>query len=147
MSILVENKLVYREYNVLSKIEAGIKLMGMEVKAVKEGKCNLKGSYVNMVGEKVAVLGMHISKYSKYTSQSPYNPTRTRYLLLNNYEIKKVSGFISRKGYAVVPLKLYTKGDLVKLEIGLAQGLKKYEKKEAEKEKQQEKDLRQELRL
>ncbi|MFH1955806.1 MAG: SsrA-binding protein [Patescibacteria group bacterium] len=145
MKPLLSNKQVLREYGLVDKYEAGIKLLGLEAKALREGRGNLRGSLVKIIEEKVLLVGFNLPPYSK-SSDNHYNSTRSRRLLLNKREINKLAGFLSQKGLEAFPLKVYTKNNLIKLEIGVGRRLKKYEKKEVVKEKQERRDLDRSLR-
>jgi len=145
MKTLLSNRRALREYGLVDKFEAGMKLLGLEVKALKEGKGNLKGSFVKIIESRVLLIGFNLPPYSKSADQK-YNPTRSRRLLLNKKEIHKLRGFLSQKGYMAFPLKLYVKNNIVKVEIGIGRHLKKYEKKDVIKEKQEKRDLDRSLR-
>jgi len=140
MKTLISNKRILREYGLAEKYEAGIKLLGLEVKALKEGKGNLKGSIVKIADKKILLIGFNIPPYSRAADKN-YQPTRSRILLLNKREIKKLAGFLSQKGYSAFPLRIYLKNNLIKVELGAGRKLKKYEKKREAKERQEEKDL------
>ena len=122
------------DYEIYDTLEAGIVLTGTEIKSVRNGSCNLKDSYIIIKNNEVFVLNMHISHYDK---GSIYNEeeTRTRKLLLHKNEILKLKDKTSIKGFTIVPLKLYFKEGLAKLEIGVAKGKHTYDKKESIKER------------
>lgn len=145
MKTLLSNKRALREYSLVEKYEAGIKLLGLEAKALKEGRGNLKGSFVKIVDGKVLLVGFNLPPYSRSDDRN-YDPARSRLLLLNRVEINRLGGFLSQKGYEAFPLRLYAKNNLLKLEIGVGQHLKKYEKKEVVKERQEKRDLDRSLR-
>ena len=135
--ILADNKRALFDYNILAKWQAGIKLTGPEVKAAKSGHIELKGSYVSLLsraGGKLPeawLVNAHISKYSKAGyAQTNYNPLRNRKLLLNKKELSEITGKIKQRGLTILPLQAYTTQGLVKLEIGLGQGKKKFDKRE-----------------
>lgn len=135
--IIVENKKALHDYKILEKWQAGIKLSGPEVKAVKMGKINLKGSYVNVninprsKTPEVWLEGVQISKYPKSGySQKNYNPQKKRKLLLNRKEINSILGKIKQKGLTIIPILVYTSQRLIKVEIALVQGKKKFDKRE-----------------
>ena len=117
------------DYEILEKYEAGIVLTGNEIKSIRKGSCNLKDSYVLVKNNEVFVLNMHISNYDKGTSN--LEETRTRKLLLNRKEINKLQGIVEIKGYTIIPVRLYLKGNIAKLEIAVAKGKHTYDKKEA----------------
>ena len=134
--LIANNKKAYHDYFILDTYETGISLAGTEVKSLRMGKCSIKESFEN--GE-VFIYGMHISPYEKGNIFNK-DPLRPRKLLLHKYEINKLLGKTKEKGIAIVPLKVYFKGSLVKVEIGLAKGKKLYDKRQdiAKKDQQRE---------
>ena len=132
--LIASNKKAYHDYFIEDSYEAGISLAGTEVKSLRMGKCSLKESYVQIKRGEVLLLGMHISPYEKGNIFNR-DPLRTRKLLLHDYEIRKLQAGVDVKGYTIVPLKVYFKGQLVKVEIGLAKGKKLYDKRESLKER------------
>ena len=112
------NKKARFDYEILEKYEAGIVLTGNEIKSIRKGSCNLKDSYVLVKNGEVFVLNMHISNYDKGVSN--LDETRTRKLLLNRNEINKLQGIVEIKGYTIIPVRLYLKGNIAKLEIAVA---------------------------
>ena len=142
-TIITENKKALHNYNILEKWQAGLKLTGAEVKSVKNGQIDLKGSYVTIEPNPATskpeawLIGAHISKYGKSGySQKNYNPLRKRKLLLNKKELNSLAGKIKQKTLTLIPILVYTSQRLVKLEIGLGQGKKKFDKREALKKKE-----------
>ena len=121
--LIANNKKAYHEYFIEDKYEAGIALFGTEIKSLRQGKCSIKESYIQIQNNEVYIIGMHISPYEKGNIFNR-DPLRTRKLLLHRYEIRKLTGKIAEKGYTIVPLQVYLKGSLVKVEIGLAKGKK-----------------------
>lgn len=130
IKLIANNKKAYYEYFIDEKYEAGIELSGTEIKSLRQGKCSIKESYVGTVNGEMFIFGMHIPPYEKGNIFNK-DPLRTRKLLLHSYEIKKLAGKLSEKGYTVVPLQVYLKGSRCKVEIGLARGKKLYDKREA----------------
>ena len=126
---LASNKKAYHEYFIEEKYEAGLVLVGTEVKSIRQGKVNLKDSYVNIKDGEAYVFNMHISPYEKGNIYN-VDPLRVRKLLLNKREIRKLVGLITLKGYSIIPLSLYLKNGLVKMEISVAKGKKNYDKRE-----------------
>lgn len=114
--IIAKNSSAYHNYLINDNLEAGIVLSGTEIKSIRNGKVNLKDSYVNIKNGEVFIYGMHISPYEQGNIFNK-DPLRTRKLLLNRREINKLTGLVSQKGMALIPTKLYFKGSLVKLEI------------------------------
>jgi SsrA-binding protein len=143
MKILQVNKKAYRDYEILEKLEAGIKLQGSEVKALKEGRGNLKGSYIRFIKNKPYLIGFSLPAYSKNSGQFIYNPTRERSLLLNSAEIKTLQGQVAQKGFTIVPLKIYAnERGLIKVLTGIARGKQKSDKKQDLIKKQQDRAMR-----
>lgn len=127
--ILVKNPTAYLNYSIENTIEAGIVLTGTEIKSIRNGKCNIKDTYVNIKDGEVFIYGMHISPY-EFGNIFNKDPLRTRKLLLNRHEIDKLYGMIKQKGVSLVPTKMYMKGNKVKIEIGIGKGKKLYDKRE-----------------
>ncbi len=130
VKILIKNKKAYHEFFIEETVEAGIALVGSEVKSIRGGKANIREAFVRIQEGEAFILGMHISPYEK---GSFYNedPLRTRKLLLHKREILKLLGFATQKGLTLVPLSVYLKKGLVKLEIGVARGKKLYDKRQS----------------
>jgi SsrA-binding protein len=132
---IVQNKKAFHDYFIEERFEAGIALEGWEVKAIREGRVQLKEAYVIVSGGEVFLIGAHVSALPTASTHIQPDPTRTRKLLLKAGEISKLIGAVERAGYTLVPLDMhYTRGR-VKLEIGLAKGKKQYDKRAAEKER------------
>ena len=127
--LIANNKKAYHDYFIEETYEAGIALHGTEVKSLRMGKCSIKESFVQIEHGEVFVYGMHISPYEKGNIFNK-DPLRTRKLLLHQYEIRKIAAKIAEKGFTLVPLKVYFKGSLVKVEIGIAKGKKLYDKRQ-----------------
>lgn len=127
--LIANNKKVYHDYFIEDTYEAGIELAGTEVKSMRMGKCSIKESFIQIEHGEVFVYGMHISPYEKGNIFNK-DPLRTRKLLLHQYEIRKIAAKIAEKGFTLVPLKVYFKGSLVKVEIGIAKGKKLYDKRQ-----------------
>jgi SsrA-binding protein len=135
MRIVCQNKKAYHDYSIEETLEAGIQLQGTEVKSLREGKGNLKDSYVLLKNSEAFLLNCHISPYSHGNIMN-HEPLRTRKLLLHRKEIERLRGKAQQKGYALIPLKIYFKGSFAKVEIGLAKGKRLYEKRETIKERE-----------
>ena len=125
---IAQNKKAFHDYFVEEKYEAGIELCGTEVKSLRQGRVNLKDCWCNIVEGEIFVNSMHISPYEKGNIFNK-DPLRIKKLLLHKGEINKIAGKMSEKGYTLVPTKVYFKGSLVKVEIGLAKGKKLYDKR------------------
>jgi SsrA-binding protein len=129
IKLVANNKKAYFDYFIEDKYEAGISLHGTEVKSLRMGKCSIKESYLRIENGEVFIYGMHISPYEKGNIFNK-DPLRVRKLLLHKYQINKINGQLAQKGYTLVPLQIYFKGSLVKVEIGLARGKKLYDKRQ-----------------
>ncbi len=147
MKIIAKNKKAYAKYEILKKFEAGISLIGQEVKSIKSGRINLAGTYVVVRAEEVFLIGANIPPYQPKNAPSDYNPERSRKLLLKKSEIKYLIGKIKQKGLTLVPLKVYTKGTKIKLEFAIGKGKKKIDKRESIKKREVEREIRRELKL
>ena len=132
---IVENKKAFHDYFVEERYEAGLVLEGWEVKAIRAGRVQLKEAYVILKGSEPFVIGMHVSALPTASTHVNPDPTRSRKLLLNAEEIRKLVGKVEQRGYTLVPINLHYKGGRVKLEIGLAKGKKQHDKREVEKER------------
>lgn len=127
--LIAKNPTAYHNYDIVDKIEAGIVLSGTEIKSIRNGKVNIKDTYVNIKNGEVFVYGMHISPY-EFGNRYNLDPLRTRKLLLNRREIDKLTGQVQQKSMSLVPITMYFKGNKVKLEIGIGKGKKLYDKRE-----------------
>ncbi len=128
VKLIANNKKAYHDYFIEDTCEAGIALHGTEVKSLRMGKCSIKEAFIRVEKGEVFVYGMHISPYEKGNLFNR-DPLRVKKLLMHRYEINKMSGKITEKGYTLVPLRVYLKGSLVKVEVGLARGKKLYDKR------------------
>jgi SsrA-binding protein len=142
MPVLVKNKKAFFDYHILEKMEAGIVLLGKEVKSLRQGKASLVGSYVSVDDNECFLVNSHISPYQPNNTPQDYDPRRKRKLLLSRKQIDYLSGKKKERGVSVIPLSVYTKKRLIKLEIGVGRGKKKYDKREALKRKTIDRDLR-----
>ncbi len=127
--LIANNKKAYHDYFIEEKHEAGIALHGTEVKSLRMGKCSIKESFVRIENGEMFIYGMHISPYEKGNIFNK-DPLRVRKLLLHKSEINKMTGRIKEKGYTLVPLQVYFRGSLAKVEVGLAKGKKLYDKRQ-----------------
>ncbi|MDI9242478.1 SsrA-binding protein SmpB [Fusibacillus kribbianus] len=144
--LVANNKKAYHDYFIDDTYEAGISLSGTEVKSVRMGKCSIKESFIKIENGEVFVYGMHISPYEKGNIFNK-DPLRIRKLLMHRYEINKVYGKLQQKGYTLVPLKVYFKGSLVKVEVGLARGKKLYDKRADIAKKDQKREAEKEFKI
>ena len=133
--LLAQNKKAYHDYFIEKNYEAGIELVGTEVKSIRMGKTSIKESYIKIINGEVFIVGMHITPYEKGNIFNK-DPLRTRKLLLHRREINGLAGAIATEGYTIMPLKVYLKDGLIKMEIGLAKGKKLYDKREDLKKKE-----------
>ena len=129
-NLIANNKKAYFDYFIEDKYEAGVALHGTEVKSIRMGKCSIKESYIKIEDGEVFIYGMHISPYEKGNIFNK-DPMRVKKLLMHKYEINKLNGKLQQKGLTLVPLQVYLKGGLVKVEVGLARGKKLYDKRDS----------------
>ena len=146
MKTLAENKKAYHDYRVLEEFEAGIVLTGQEVKSIKLGRANLRGSFVVLKEEEPYLLNADIPAYQPKNAPPDYNPQRTRKLLLKKAEIRHLIGKSAEKGLTLVPLRMYTKRGKIKIEVGIVKSKSKADKRELLKKRAIEKDIRRELK-
>ena len=144
-SVLAVNRQASHNYEFLDKFEAGVVLTGTEVKSAKEGKINLKDAYGAVKSGEVWLINCHISPFS-HGNLSNHDPVRTRKLLLNRSEIRRLIGRTTEKGLTLVPTKMYLKNGRIKCELALAKGKRTYDKRETERRKTIERETRQEVR-
>lgn len=145
MTTLSKNKKALHDYEILDNFEAGIVLLGEEVKSIRGGTVNLRGSYIDIWNLEAFLNECHIPRY-KQSSNANYNPTRKRKLILHGKEIEKIAIMLDQKGITAVPLELYTKGGLIKLKIGLCRGKKLYDKRETLRKRDQEIEIKRQLK-
>lgn len=146
MATLIKNKKIRLNYEILEQIEAGIELLGFEVKSLREKHGSLEGSHISIRGNEAYLLSAHIPPYQPSNTPESYDPTRARRLLIHKREIKKLIGMEKQKGLTVVPLSVYTKGRNIKVEIAIVRGKKKYDKREIIKKRDTERDIERELK-
>lgn len=147
IKMVANNKKAYHDYFIDDKFEAGIELFGTEVKSIRMGKCSIKEAFIKIESDgQVYVFGMHISPYEKGNIFNK-DPLRVKKLLLHKSEINKMLGKTKEKGMAIVPLKVYFKGSLVKVEIGLARGKKLYDKRDDIAKKDQKREAQREFKI
>ncbi len=144
--LIANNKKAYHDFFILDTYEAGIALHGTEVKSLRMGKCSVKESFIRIENGEVFIYGMHISPYEKGNIFNK-DPLRVRKLLLHKSEINKLLGKIKEKGMSIVPLKVYLKGSLVKVEIGLAKGKKLYDKRDDIAKKDQQREAQRDFKV
>lgn len=143
--LVANNKKAYHDYFIDEKFECGIELFGTEVKSLRMGKCSVKEAFIRIEKGEVFVYGMHVNPYEKGNIFNK-DPLRTKKLLLHRSEIDKLEGKIREKGYTLVPLQVYFKGSLAKMEIGLARGKKLYDKRQDIAKKDQKREVEREYK-
>ena len=144
--LVANNKKAYHDYFIDDRIEAGIELFGTEVKSIRMGKCSVKESFIKIEKGEMFIYGMHISPYAKGNIFNK-DPLRVRKLLLHKVEIRKLEAKVAEKGYTLVPLQVYFKGSLVKVEVGLARGKKLYDKRQDIAKKDQKREVERDFKL
>jgi len=143
---VAENRQAYFNYFISDKFEAGLVLSGSEVKSIREGRVNLKDAYVRLFNGEAYVVGMHISPYSHIENSQFFDPTKSRKLLLHKQEIGKLAGLVSKKGFTCIPLSIYFKRGIAKLEIGIGKGKKEHDKRDSIKTKMHQREMKQALK-
>jgi SsrA-binding protein len=138
--IVCQNKKAFHNYEILETFEAGLILLGTEVKSLRQGRANLKDSYAKIRRNEIYLHGFHISPYT-HASYDNHEPERVRKLLLHKYEIHRLFGKIQEKGFALIPLKIYFNKGKAKVELALARGKKLYDKRESLKRKEEAREL------
>ncbi len=146
VKLIANNKKAYHDFFILDTYEAGIALHGTEVKSLRMGKCSIKESFIRIDNGEVYIYGMHVSPYEKGNIFNK-DPLRVKKLLLHKSEINKLLGKIKEKGMSIVPLKVYLKGSLVKVEIGLAKGKKLYDKRDDIAKKDQQREAQRDFKI
>ena len=144
--LVANNKKAYHDYFIEEKYEAGLALHGTEVKSLRLGKCSIKEAFIKIEQGEVFVYGMHVSPYEKGNIFNK-DPLRVKKLLLHRQEIRRMSGRIAEKGYTLVPLQVYFKNGLAKVEIGLAKGKKLYDKRQDIAKKDQRREAEKEFKI
>ncbi len=139
--IIAENRKAFHDYHILETFEAGLVLLGTEVKAIREGRVNLRDSFARVEGSEVFVHNVHISPYS-HQGYASHEPLRRRKLLLHAQEIRKLIGKTVERGMTLVPVRMYLKNGRVKLAVSLAKGKKEYDKRETVKRRETERETR-----
>ena len=144
-TVVSTNRKAYHEFHILENFEAGIQLKGSEVKSIREGSVSLKQSYIVTRRGEAWIKALHIPSYS-HTGYDGHDPLRNRKLLLHKREILRIDAKLAEKGLTAVPTKLYFKGGLVKIELGLAKGKKLYDKRASKKKRDVERDIQRALK-
>lgn len=144
--LIANNKKAYHDYFIEDKYEAGIVLVGTEVKSLRMGQCSIKEAFISVDDGEIFIQRMHINPYEKGNIFNK-DPLRKRKLLLHRAEINKILGKAKEKGYTIVPLKVYFSGSLVKIEIALARGKKLYDKRDSIAKKDQQREAQREFKI
>jgi SsrA-binding protein len=145
MKIITQNRKAFHDFHIEEKVEAGIALVGTEVKSLREARVNLKDSYVLIKDSEAILLNCHISPYTHGNIMN-HDPLRSRKLLLHKKEIMRLQSKVVQKGYSLIPLKMYFKGPHIKVEIGLVKGKRQYEKRESIKRKEADREIERAIR-
>lgn len=145
IKVIAQNKKARHDYFIEDTYEAGIELSGTEVKSIRKGSVNLKDSYAAVDKGQVYVYNMHISPYEQGNIFNK-DPMRTRRLLLHKYEINKLIGYVQQKGYTLIPLSVYLKGSLVKIELAVAKGKELHDKRRAIAERDARREMERQIR-
>jgi SsrA-binding protein len=143
---LIENKKIYFNYEIMEKLDAGIELLGFEVKSLRKGHGSLDGSHITVRGGEVFLIGANIAPYQSANTPKDYEPRRNRKLLLTKKEIKELEGVEHKKGLTIVPISVYNKGRKLKLSIGIARGKKKFDKRQTIKKRESDRETRRTLK-
>ena len=144
--LIANNKKAYFDYFIDEKYEAGIALHGTEVKSMRMGKCSIKEAFIRIENGEVFVYGMHVSPYEKGNIFNK-DPLRVKKLLLHRHEVNKILGEVTQKGYTLVPLQVYLKGSLVKVQVGLGRGKKLYDKRDTIAKKDQRREAEKDFKI
>jgi SsrA-binding protein len=146
MSVILSHKRAHFDFDILETFEAGISLLGTEVKSLRGGHGKLEGAYVVIRGGEALLVGASIPAFQKKNVSPSYDPERPRTLLLTKKELMELNQKSEKQGLTIVPIKLYNKCSKLKLEIGIARGKKKYDKREAIKKRDTDRDVQREIR-
>ena len=145
MKSFAENRRARHDYEILDKFEAGLQLLGHEVKSIRDGHAKIVGSYLSFYKDELWLRGAHIALYKKAGGVKDYDPERERKVLLNKNELESLAEKLGQKGLTLVPLSLYPRGRHIKLSFGLCRGRKDYDKREKLKQRDIDREIRREL--
>ncbi|MBI5126186.1 MAG: SsrA-binding protein SmpB [Candidatus Taylorbacteria bacterium] len=146
MSTYITNKKIGLDYEILERFEAGIKLSGIEVKSVRQNQGNLLGAHITVRGGEAYLMNAFIPPYQEKNTPASYDPYRKRILLLKKSELKSLATQESQRGLTVVPISMYNKGRVIKVDIAIVRGKKKHDKRETLKKRQSDRDVAREFR-
>src|SRR3989344_1148860 len=141
MATFANNSKALFDYEILERLTAGLELLGLEVKSIKDGKMNLRGAFVAIRGNEAYIVGAEIPAYQPKNAPQDYDATRARRLLLTKDEVEKLRGAEQTKGLTIVPISVYNKGRFLKLDIAIARGKKKWDKRQAIKKRDVEREI------
>jgi SsrA-binding protein len=141
VKVVASNRKAFHDYEILDRLEAGISLKGSEIKSIRAGQVNLREGYVDIAGMQAWLLNVNVSPYDA-ANRMNHDPVRKKRLLLHRREIQRLREAQQQKGLTIIPLRIYLKKGLAKVEIGLARGLRKYDKRQAIKKKDAEREMR-----
>lgn len=142
---LIENRKIRFNYEITETIPAGIELFGFEVKSLRNGQGSLEGSYVTVRGGEAFLIGMNIPAYQENNTPKEYDPNRNRRLLLHKSEIARLGEIESQKGLTIAPISVYNKNKVLKVDLGIAKGKKKFDKRETTKKRETDRSVRREF--
>ena len=145
VGLVASNRRALHDYEILEKVEAGLVLLGPEVKSLREGRANLSDSYAVLRRGEAYLVNAHVSPYAQASRENP-DPRRERKLLLNRSEIQRLAGKVAERGLTLVPLSLYFKSGRAKVELGLARGKRVYDKRQTLKRREQEREIERAVR-
>jgi len=146
MKTLVKNQKVYFNYEITDKYNAGVELLGFEVKSIKQGKGNMEGSYIIIRGGEAFLIGLDVPPFQQSNTPEGYDSKRNRRLLLNKKELVILAEIEKEKGLTLVPISLYNNGRRIKLELGVAKGKKKFDKRQTIKKRESDKEMNRALK-
>ena len=146
MSVFIDNRKAHFNYDIIDKYEAGIELFGFEVQSIKHGRAILAGAFAIVRGGEVFLMNMQIPPYQANNTPIAYDPTRTRRLLLSKKQIRELAEEDKKKGLTLVPLSLYSKGQRIKVELGVVKGKREFDKRETIKKRDTDREVRREYK-
>jgi len=142
MATLIEHKRARFDYEILESFEAGIEILGIEVKSIRNHQAKLEGAHIIVRGNEVYIVGMHVSPYQQNNTPVSYDPNRTRKLLLTKKEIKDLADYVQKKGLTIVPISMYDKGSKIKVSVAVVRGKKKFDKRATIKKRDTDREIR-----
>jgi len=146
MTALAINKKARFDYDLIEEFEGGLVLSGAEVKSIKKGNASMQGAFLHIKNSELWLKNMHIGKYAPAGNQDDYDPEQDRKILVHKQQLKKMIGKHNAEGLTIVPIRVYTKGALVKIAFALARGKKKHEKRDAIKKRDVQRDIKEEMK-